>query len=265
MKLRELFDAAELNSVKVDTYFDVYERLFERFVGKGITFVEVGVGNGGALLMWKAYFKNARIIGVDIDPGALEMTRHGVEIFIGDQASDDFWEKFYRVVGPIDVLLDDGAHRNLAQVVTAAQALRHIRDRGVLLVEDVGTSYLAEYGNPSRYSFINFAKHLVDGVNSRYRDAPWKGKYREYSGVVLSLEFHDCMVAIHVDRERARESFLVENRGAMRAATPETAPKSLRGKLRFIKRIPVAGRVAVWLLQLWDAAAANRRLARYFR
>ena len=36
----------------------------------------------------------------------LLLNHHGFEIVIGDQGSPAFWEKFYRHVGNIDVLLD---------------------------------------------------------------------------------------------------------------------------------------------------------------
>ena len=37
--------------------------------------------------------KDARIIGIDLDPNA-KIGKYGFEIFIGDQASTDFWENF---------------------------------------------------------------------------------------------------------------------------------------------------------------------------
>ena len=50
-------------------YFPVYEKWFSPYRGKDIVFVEVGVQHGGSVQMWKNYFgKDAKIIGVDIDP-----------------------------------------------------------------------------------------------------------------------------------------------------------------------------------------------------
>ena len=259
--LRELFDTSELHSRKYDTYFDVYDRVLGRFAGRGATIVEIGVGDGGSTLMWKKYFRDARIIGVDIDPGARDLARFGIEIHIGDQASDGFWEAFYAAVGPIDVLLDDGGHYAEQQIVAVAHALRHLRDGGVVLVEDVHTSYLPAFGGPSRYSFVNFAKHLADCVNSRAEDIPAKGEFRD---VVSSLEFHESMVIIHVDRVRARVPVLLENRGATRAPLPGTVPAA-RKPFHFVKRIPVLRSLAAACARAWRVMLRNRRLERYFR
>jgi Methyltransferase domain len=259
--LRDLFDTSELRSAKPDTYFEVYERVLGRFAGRGATIVEVGVGDGGSILMWKKYFRDARIIGVDINPNARDLSRFGIEIHIGDQGSDAFWETFYADVGPIDVLLDDGGHHQEQQIVTVAHALRNLRDGGVAFVEDVNTSYLPEFGGLSPYSFVNFAKHLVDCVNSRAGDNPGKGEFRD---VAWSLEFFESIVVIHVDRGRSREPILVENRGAAGISLPGAAQVA-RKPLRFLKRIPVLGSIATACLRAWRAILRTRRLARYFR
>jgi hypothetical protein len=99
-----------LASLKCDTYFQIYEELFNQYVGKEITFVEVGVLHGGSLLMWRKYFgPQARIIGVDLDPKAKELEDKGFEIFIGSQSDSNFWKNFYSQVGNIDILFGSWA------------------------------------------------------------------------------------------------------------------------------------------------------------
>ena len=52
-------------------YFDIYERHFSKYRGKDINLLEIGVGYGGSLKMWKNYFSklnpNAKvnIYGID--------------------------------------------------------------------------------------------------------------------------------------------------------------------------------------------------------
>ena len=261
-RLRAIFAATQLYANKWDSYFDVYERTFARFVGRGITFVEVGVDAGGSLLMWKAYFQNARIIGVDVDPAARDLTRYGIEIFIGDQESEAFWDEFYKSVGPIDVLLDDGGHHNREQIVTVDHALRHVRNHGVVMVEDVHTSYMRQFLNPARHSFINFAKHLVDSVNSRSPQVDGSGRHRD---VVSALEFHESIVVIHVDRGRAATPTEVENQGLARSNRESGPPPALRARFRFARSIPLLGRLGALCLTLWDRWRMHQQLARYFR
>lgn len=259
--LRKIFEQSTLHTGKWSSYFDVYERTLGRFAGRGITLVEVGVGGGGSLLMWRSYLQNARVIGVDIDARTRALTQPGVEIVIGDQASEAFWDRFYQSVGPIDVLIDDGGHTNEQQIVTVTKALPHVRDGGVILVEDIHASYRPEYLNPSRSSFISFAKHLVDGVNSRSPAVDWKSRYRE---VVSSLEFHESIVVIHVDRRRAREPHGDERCPELNPATA-TPPSGPLAKLQFVRQLPLAGPLAVLGVKMWKTAAMNRRLRRYFK
>jgi hypothetical protein len=129
--LLEIFQKTKYLSVKHTSYFQVYEEVLARFVGKPITFVEVGVFNGGSLFMWREYLgPQARIIGIDMNPDAQRWREHGFEIFIGDQSDPDFWDRFYAEVGNVDVLLDDGGHMNQQQIVTAHKALDRIRAQG---------------------------------------------------------------------------------------------------------------------------------------
>ena len=73
LKLFQIYRNLKRVSLKSDTYFQAYEEMFEKYVGKKITFVEVGVLQGGSLFMWREYFgKDARIIGIDLHPNAKE-------------------------------------------------------------------------------------------------------------------------------------------------------------------------------------------------
>ena len=69
LRLFQIYKNLKQVSLKSDTYFHVYEEIFNRYVGKKITFVEIGVLQGGSLHMWREYFgSNARIIGIDLNP-----------------------------------------------------------------------------------------------------------------------------------------------------------------------------------------------------
>ena len=105
------FSKSPYYSTKHSTYFDTYDLLLEKYKGKKITFVEVGIWGGGSLFMWRDFFgPKARIIGIDLNPEAIKWEKDGFEIFIGNQSDPAFWEDFISKVGPIDVLLDDGGH-----------------------------------------------------------------------------------------------------------------------------------------------------------
>ena len=98
-KLADIFFSTPKLSIKNDTYFDAYEFIFNSYIGKPITFIEVGVFNGGSLHMWREYFgEQARIIGVDFNPIARELEKDGFEIYIGDQSDVNFWKNFKKFI-----------------------------------------------------------------------------------------------------------------------------------------------------------------------
>ena len=69
--LKRIYDSVPYLSIKYDTYFPAYEALFQKYVGREITIVEVGVFSGGSLFMWREFFgPKARIIGIDLNPDA---------------------------------------------------------------------------------------------------------------------------------------------------------------------------------------------------
>ena len=54
-ELLELFYKSKKKSLKWQKYFPVYECLLSKYKNKKITFVEVGILNGGSLEIWKEY------------------------------------------------------------------------------------------------------------------------------------------------------------------------------------------------------------------
>ena len=69
-------------------------------------------------------------------------------------------EKFLSKVGKVDIVLDDGGHTNDQQNISLVESIENINDGGLFVVEDIHTSYQKHYGNPYKYSFINFRKRL---------------------------------------------------------------------------------------------------------
>ncbi len=168
---------------------------------KKIIFVEVGVLNGGSLEIWKKYFHpKSRIIGIDLNPKCKKFQKKGIEIFIGDQSDENFWKKFYKKVGKIDILLDDGGHTNKQQIITTVKSIPNMNDGGVLIVEDTHTSYMKNFGNPNKYSFINFTKKLVDDINYKFKGlGNFKFSLNDY---IYSIQYFESFVVFHINSKK---------------------------------------------------------------
>lgn len=119
-------------------YFDIYHRHFQKFRGKEVRVVEVGIYSGGSLDMWKAYFGPKCVIyGVDIQEECKAYEDESTRVFIGDQADRKFWKRFREQVPEFDILIDDGGHLPEQQIVTLEETLPYLRGGGVFLCEDV--------------------------------------------------------------------------------------------------------------------------------
>ena len=251
LKLFQIYKNLKRESLKCDTYFQVYEELFNKYVGKKITFVEVGVLQGGSLFMWREYFgKEARIIGVDLHPNAKELEKHGFEIYVGSQSDNNFWKNFYDKVGKIDILLDDGGHVNDQQIVTLSESVNNINDDGIIITEDVHTSYFKKFGNPSKYSFINYSKYLVDVVNSRFPETEIK-KNNYFRKKIYSISFYDSIVAIKIDSKKSIDSNMLRNTDTKSIEVADlrhsdyfpNVDNYLNKKLLILKKLPVLKKI----------------------
>ena len=198
-------------SLKHINYFPIYDDLLIKFVGKSITFIEIGVLDGGSLFMWRDFFgESARIIGVDLNPDAVKWREHGFEIFIGDQSNPDFWNELYEKVGSVDVILDDGGHRNDQQLVTTLCSLPNVRDGGVIIVEDTQTSFM-KFECFKKFTFINILKSKIDLLYSRCSDLNLETNL--YANCVHSIQFFESICALHIDRTKCQLNSRTENLG----------------------------------------------------
>lgn len=211
MKTYDLFIESDKWSTKWEKYFDVYDNIFERFKKKKITFVEVGVLDGGSLEIWKKYFHpDSRIIGIDFNPECKKFEKNGIEIFIGDQSDEKFWDDFYSKIGKVDILLDDGGHTNIQQIITTIKSISNINDDGILMVEDTHASYMTEFGNPSKYSFINFTKKLIDDVNFKY---PKLGNFNvSLNDYIYSIQYYESFVIFHINTKKTSINKMINNK-----------------------------------------------------
>ena len=194
-KVYESYLKSPYSSLKLSTYFNVYDQLLSKYRDKSIVFLEIGILDGGSLFMWRDFFgPQARIIGVDLNPEAKKWEEEGFEIFIGDQSSAEFWENTLNTTGKLDIVLDDGGHTYEQQIMTTESVIPFINDGGVIIIEDCHTSYMKKFGF-KKLSFINYTKYLIDNINKRYVEFNSKTSEKR----VWSIQFFESIVALHIN------------------------------------------------------------------
>ena len=105
--------------------------------------LEIGVQNGGSLILWHEWFTNAKIVGIDIMDACLNNYKEAslgrefprIEIIIADGYDKS-------VVGPhkdnsYDYIIDDGPHSIESMKIAIELWMPKVRQGGKLIIEDV--------------------------------------------------------------------------------------------------------------------------------
>tara|TARA_B110000503_G_C7011434_1_gene355861 strand:+ start:92 stop:766 length:675 start_codon:yes stop_codon:yes gene_type:complete len=171
--LREIFNKLEKRSDKFVHYFPLYEKHFEKYIGKKPRILEIGVRGGGSLYMWKEYFGEGTVVhGVDIDA---KCSIHAdvlkdIHVTIGNGTSKDFWIREFKGQ-TFDIIIDDGSHDNPDQIATLLYTYNMLSDGGTYWCEDTHTSYYTNrtdggYKNPN--SFTEYSKGIIDVLSDHH-------------------------------------------------------------------------------------------------
>lgn len=181
---------------KWEHYFDIYEHYFNKYRGKELVFVEIGVYQGGSLEMWRSYFGDkVKIYGIDINPECKKFESEQIKIIIGNQEDKDFLESLKNIIPQIDILLDDGGHTMRQQINTFEVLFEHIKIDGLYLCEDTHTSYWWEYqgGYRNKNSFVEYSKHLIDYLYAWY-SKDRRLKVSNITHTLRAIHFYDSIV-----------------------------------------------------------------------
>jgi cephalosporin hydroxylase len=129
----------------VHSYINTYEELFEKKRENAEHILEIGIGNfsernGGSLLLWAEYFKNATITGIDILP--IDRVYHEVleHPRIKTHTQTNAYSRGFikgHVNEKLDIAIDDGPHTLDSMIEFIKLYSPLLKDDGILVVEDV--------------------------------------------------------------------------------------------------------------------------------
>jgi hypothetical protein len=140
-------------------YVEFYEALFSPLKNQRIRLLEIGVLEGKSMRLWEAYFPDARIFGLDIEPKTQYDTER-VKTLVADQGNRMDLAKVTSVTGrDFDIILDDGGHRMDQQQISFGTLFPAIKSGGLYIIEDIHTSF------PELYAGYGVDP---DGQNSTY-------------------------------------------------------------------------------------------------
>jgi hypothetical protein len=175
-------------------YFPAYERHFRPFVGRPLIFLEIGMGDGGSMEMWRRYFgPYAQLIGLDIRPDCRKFENDQVTVFIGDQSDPALLDSIIAEFGAPDIVNDDGSHQMRHVTATFKHLYPKIPRHGVYMVEDLQTAHLPKYGGGvgHKESFLEDSKSLIDELFADHSKAL---PATEFSRSTNSISYYAGMV-----------------------------------------------------------------------
>ena len=184
-------------------YMEAYQSHLKPYRDRPIVFIEIGVGSGGSLRMWREWMPQAQVFGIDIAPEVAERDAH---VFIGDQADPDFLLDVLEQTGPPDVVVDDGGHLSSQMITSFRTLFPRLRSGGLYVVEDTHCFHSPTYNDrETGASAYDFFSGLVRDVNVNGRGETgnhtnamafvWGDRpLPEFSHCLESIHFHQSLV-----------------------------------------------------------------------
>lgn len=119
----------------IHSYIPEYEKLLLPYRNKSIIFVEIGVNQGLSMKMWREYFSNARVIGVDVWNGSGEYIKDlNIEFICADATSKEFADQ---ITFGLDIVCDDGSHMQSDIESTYELLAPKMNKGGLYIIEDL--------------------------------------------------------------------------------------------------------------------------------
>lgn len=274
LQIYKSFKKSPFKSIKIESYFTVYENIFERFIDKPIVFIEIGVLNGGSLFMWRDFFGNkAKIIGVDLNPEAKRWQDYGFDIFIGDQSDPGFWNQVVKKYPQIDIVLDDGGHTYEQQIMTTEILKAYIKDDGLIVIEDTHTSYQNGFGFKC-VSFMKYVQKKVDQLHFRYKNLNKKN----FEKFIWNIKCFESIVVFEINQKKSNNAAtMISNNGQTLEAKDfrytqnkftEIYINFAKKYFKFLEKSKVTrnlGRGIKYVLLSWSNIKSYVRTRKYFK
>jgi len=118
-------------------YLRHYEMALKELRHAPINLIEIGVESGGSTRIWKWFFSQAQIVGIDINPTCAKSAQERVKIEIGSQIDGKFLDRV-AAENPPTIIVDDGSHQNQHIIYSFERLFPKLLPGGVYIIEDIG-------------------------------------------------------------------------------------------------------------------------------
>ncbi|MCD4680087.1 MAG: hypothetical protein K8S00_06850 [Bacteroidales bacterium] len=169
MELKELASKYDTDKQISGGYLDNYSKYFSPLKNKEICLLELGVFKGGSLKLWKEYFKQGKIIGLDFKLQD-NLNEDRIITYEGKQQDTNLLDKISNINSPngFDIIIDDCSHfGDLTKISFWHLFNNHLKSGGIYVIEDWGTGYWDMWPDGKCYDENKFKISKLEKIKSR--------------------------------------------------------------------------------------------------
>lgn len=129
---------------KSASFLSVYDNLFAPLRERPVALLELGIHQGGSLLMWRDYFTQGRIAGLDQNRVEVADSSGRIRTYQGQQQDTVLLDRIAAEMAPggFDIVIDDASHLGRLSRATFRHLFdHHLKPGGIYVIEDWGTGY----------------------------------------------------------------------------------------------------------------------------
>lgn len=166
------FAPRRLSCDKWDNYFEVYDQVYGHLYGRDISYLEIGVQNGGSLEIARSLFgAGSHIVGLDIDETCRALAGTGVAdaIYIGSQTDTALLDRILAENPAFDLVVDDASHQQHDMVATFVTLFPRLKEGAIYLIEDTSTVHSDQHAESFHgIDVYDYFKGLAGRLNLDY-------------------------------------------------------------------------------------------------
>ena len=125
------------------TYIEQYSNLFKDKQLDNLNILEIGIAKGDSIKLWKDYFKNSTIYGIDISNTlSSEYTDefekdNNVKLFFFDGTDNKNHKEIFKDI-KFDIIIEDASHEYWDSISIFDLYINNLKKNGIYIIEDVG-------------------------------------------------------------------------------------------------------------------------------
>ena len=156
--MENILHAYKYSAEKHQLYLNNYFQNFKCMATQHVSLLELGIYKGGSLLLWKDFFENGKIVGLDIEPVVIDDPTGRIRVYQGDQRDLALLDQIAAECAPdgFDIIIDDASHiAEFTKISFWHLFDNHLKPGGHYVIEDWRVGYWERWPDGGKYKWPN--------------------------------------------------------------------------------------------------------------